>query len=145
MLTKLRRKSAADAIQSRTRWIAACQGYAGPDATPVDPADVRGWAIDMGLDEDADALDLFEADAACVDRCARLTAGVELLDAQIGTLLKGFKDGEKGLQAALEKARQELAKLEAIEGDLQSFRITRGYEVGDLAAAKRSAPRIFGQ
>ena len=141
MLTKLQRASATDKIQARARWIAAVEAYAGPDAVPVDPADIRGWADDLGLDEPA--LDAFEHDAGAVERCARLQVGIELLETQIGTLLKGFKDGEKGLSAAIEKARQDLAKLEGIEGDLGSMRITLGYERGDLAAAKRSAGRIF--
>ena len=146
MLTKLRRASAADAVGARVRWVAAVEAYAGPDATPVDPADVRGWAIDLGIDTDEEpALDAFEHDAAAVEKCARLEVGINLLDEQITAALKPFKGDDKSLQAAIEKARQELAKLEGIENDITSMRITRGYEVGDLAASRRSAPRIFGQ
>ena len=143
MLSKLQRQSKADAVSARVRWVAAVQGYAGPDAVPVDPADVRGWADEMGLDtEHESALDAFEHDAQAFERCARLEVGIDLLNDQIAATLKPFKTVE-GLAAAIEKARQELAKLESIESDLNSMRITKGYEAGDLAAAKRSAPRLF--
>ena len=141
MLTKLRRQSATDAVQARARWIAAVEAYAGPEATPVDPADVRGWAEDMNLE--GDALDLFEHDAGCVERAARLEVGIALLNEQIANLLKPFKGDEAALTKAVAAAKAELARLEGLENDLRSYQITKGYERGDLAAARRSAPRLF--
>ena len=141
MLTKLRRASAADGVGAFVRWRSAVEAYASADATPVDPAAVKSWADDMNLE--GDALDAFEHDAGCVERAARLEVGIALLDAQIATLLKPFKNDEASLTKAVAAAKAELERLEGLENDLQSYKITRGYERGDLAAARRAAPRLF--
>jgi hypothetical protein len=122
------------------KWRSLVTAHADPAADgAVDTRALRELGEILELD---DPLEEFTHDTLAAERAARLEVGITLLNQQIDAAVKPFKSIE-GLAAAVSKAAAEVERLRGIAADIGSFQATLGFERGDLAAARRSAPRIF--
>ena len=140
LTTTMGRAKVKDAIAATVKWRSLVAAHADPASDgAVDTRALRELGEILELD---DPLEEFTADTLAAERAARLEVGVKVLRESIDAALKPFKSVE-GLAAALAKAEAEVEKIRGIAADIASFQSTLGYELSDLAAARRSAGRIF--
>ena len=143
MLSTMGKARVRDSAQALAKWRAAVAKHSDPTSDgEVDTRMIRDLGEILELD---DPVEEFTSDTLAAERVARLEVGATVLREQIAASLKGFKDGERGLQAAIEKAETEVERLRGIAADIAAYQSTLGFEVADAARARREAPRIFGQ